>query len=32
MRVVDGKLAIQRKAAYIDTDDLYAQAKVSVII
>ena len=32
MSVVDGKLAIQSKAAYIDTDDLYAQAKVSVII
>lgn len=32
MSVVDGKLSIKRKTAFIDTQDLYAQAKVSVIL
>ena len=30
--VVDGKLAIRRKTVFIDTQDLYEQAKVSVIL
>jgi hypothetical protein len=32
MSVVDGTLAIKYKTAFIDTHDLYAQAKVSVIL